>query len=263
MPKWTQSSELGSPTQEVEEVVTAAPEAPAEEPVEEAKGFKKFLSKKYAAVGMVVCIIVGIAAVIGLILWQQYADRAMKTPGDTPDDIIAGDPANIDDFFSSFDPVFAYTQEEIADLRAWGYTGPEIEEAQSNETPASELIAASKKAQEEARETLSNPWSPEYLALLSQTWLGERAVEVPEFIVNYTGYSTENITFNADYERMPAHGTNLFLRILLADGTHHFMEVSPFRYSELDDAGNIVVTYDLITLDGVQFINNMREKEVR
>ena len=266
MPKWKQGESYTPteiPVDNPEVIEQDTGERPENEP--EGKGPLKRLSKNWK---LVVLFVLGLVFVGGLIAWQIYADhRKMETPASTNtpgslDWVEPNDPGNLDDFWSQFDPVFTYTTEELASLRAWGYTGSEIEQYQLDEVPASELIEASRLAQEEARATLSNPESAEYLALLNQTWLGEKATQAPNFIVNQTQYSSTTVTLNADYDKVPVHGTNLFIKVTLADGTHHWMECSPFRYGSLADSGNIVVTYDLIVFDGVQYITNMREKVV-
>lgn len=263
MASWKQGDKYNPTAGQAEEVQVEEPVAETE-----AKG-----SKKKGQLGMipkwvpiVAVIIFGIAVVVWLVMWQYSANRNhMDNPTTTDDPLgwVDDNPGNADDFLNQFTPVFSYTDEEKRSLRSWGYTGDEIEAAQLAETPAQNLINQAKKDQEEVRAALSNPESPEYLALLNQTWLGEQTKQAPAFKVNETQYSNETITLNADYEKVPVHGTNLFLKVTLEDGTHHFMECSPFRYGDLPDSGNIVVTYDLITFDGLSYINNMREKEVQ
>ena len=254
MPVWTQGDKFAP---------TAVDEVPEQEVQEEAKPPKKRLPGKMTPLMLTIVAIVAVVVVAAiLVAWQKFADGKMMNNTD----IGWVDPApnqNPDDFLSQFDTVFTYTAEEKASLRAWGYTGDEIETAQFAETPAQELIDASKQAQEEARAALSNPESPEYLALLNQTWLGEAVSAEPNFIVNETQYSTETVTLNADFEKVPTHGSNLFLKVKLEDGSHHWMECSPFRWGDLPQLGNIVVSYDRITFDGQVYITNMREIEVR
>lgn len=266
MPKWKQGDTFNPasiPTDNPQ-VETHAAEPVAEAPKKERKGpLKNVDPRALWLVGIVLGIILLLVVVIGGTAWQRWAEsRTMNTPGTTPSADIVDGPGGLDEFWSQFDPVFNYTAEEKATLRAWGYTGTEIEEYQMAEVPVAELVEASRQAQEEMRATLANPESPEYQRLLNQTWLGEKATTPPNFVVNQTQYSSTTVTLNADYEKVPVHGTNLFIKVELADGTHHWMECSPFRYGDLADSGNIVVTYDLITFDGVQYITNMREKVV-
>ncbi len=274
MAKWKQSGEFTNQTAAPVEAppVVEAPTSGTSESGAEAgqagSGKKGILGKisDNARVIIILCVIVVALAIF--FAWQGHANKKhMDNPGNPADDITqqGGDGVignDVDELFASVTPVFTYTSEELEQLRAWGYTGDEIEAEQLKETPAADLVAASKQAQEEARAALSNPESPEYQALLNQTWLGEVAVTVPVYDPETSEVGTTTLTLNADYEKMPAHGTNLFLRVKLEDGSHHFMEVSPYRYSQLADSGNIVVTYDYLLLDGKVFINNMREKQV-
>lgn len=260
MPKWTQNDTYQPTAQEPASAPVDNPTQPVEEPVAEAPA-KKPKSVIKIVVGSILAVVLVIGIVGLCIWWQKTADDApMNHPTETADPFGSED--DLDDFFNSFTPVFSYTDEEKRALRSWGYTGTDIENAAMAETTAQQLIDQAKADQEEARAQLSNPESPEFRALLEQTWLGEPIKEVPAYVENVTPFSRDNVTINADYERMPVHGTNLFLKVELEDGTHHFMEVSPFRYSTLNDSGNIVVTYELITIDGYTYINNMREVEV-
>lgn len=263
MPSWKQGDKF-TPTSGAEEVPVQQVEEPAQP--EEAPKKKGVLGKVPPLVIAVVCVLLVIIGVVIFVMWEKHASNvSMQNPTTTDDPFgwVDDNPGtNPDDFLGQFDPVFSYTEEEKAQLRAWGYTGDDIEAAQLAETPAQELIDASRQAQEEARASLSNPESPEYLALLNQTWLGEQAAVAPQFVVNETQYSNETITLNADFIKVPPHGTNLFLKVQLEDGTWHWMECSPFRWGDLPDSGNIVVTYDKIIFDGHTYIINMREKEV-
>ena len=127
-----------------------------------------------------------------------------------------------------------------------------------------ELVAASRQEQEEARATLSNPESPEYQALLNNTWLGQQALAIPQYeegvsegIIYYDTY-----TLNADYEKVPAHGHNLLLKVYLEDGSYAFMECPLLRYMQLPDSGNIVVSYQTASIDGATIVSNMKEVAV-
>ena len=262
MPSWKQGDKF-TPTA-VDEVQEQQVEEPVEQdaPQEKKKGL---LGKFPPIVLLIVGTLLVIVGVVIFVVWEKHAsDVSMQNPATSDDPLgwVDDNPGqNPDDFLGQFTPVFSYTAEEKASLRAWGYTGDEIEAAQLAETPAQDLINESKKAQEEARAALSNPESPEYLALLNQTWLGELPLADPITDASVE-YSNITVTLNADYEKVPAHGSNLFLKVELEDGTHHWMECYPARWVTLADKGNIVVTYDQITYGDRVYIVNMREKEV-
>ncbi len=272
MAKWKQSAEFVNETQPAAEQPTEVPPM-EEQPMEEGPPPKRrfaLFGGKFTMYHICIIFVIAVAVCAFVWAWQKHAsENVMQNPGGNPADSIVqgggGDSAigsDPDALLGGFEPVFVYTAEEKELLRAWGYTGDEIESEQLKSTPAEDLVEASKKAQEEAREALANPESPEYQALLNQTWLGELPVDVPVYNPETSEVGTTTLTLNADFEKMPAHGSNLFLRVELEDGSHHFMEVSPYRYSQLPDSGNIVVTYDYLLLDGKHFINNMREKQV-
>lgn len=227
---------------------------------EESSKKKRFIPIIILVVFVLLVIAVIAAIRIGKSVTESEAEQEMPTE---TEGVVVGD----DDYWSQFeDPdVFAYTDEEKQQLRAWGYTGDEIEANEAEGVEASELIAAAKQEQEEARATLSNPESPEYQALLNNTWLGQQALNIPAYEEGVTEGAIyyNSYTLNADYEKIPAHGYNLFLKVYLEDGSYAFMECPLLRYTQLADSGNIVVTYQTATLDGITVITDMQEVEVQ
>ena len=219
--------------------------------------------KTFLFVGIGVAILIGIAVGASFFVNRGNKEPADPDPGfgDESGDVQMGG-LDLDSMFEEIPP-FAYTPEEIEQLRAWGYVASEIEENEIMEVPASELIKASKDAQEKAREELNNPESDAYKALMNQTWLGQDIHEPPAYYpeMQMDLYYTSQ-TLNADYEKVDPHGTNLFLKVYLPNGDYHFMECPLARYVQLPDSGNIVVTYQLITLDNYSIIADMKEKDV-
>jgi len=209
-----------------------------------------------------------IAVVLIIIFALKFKDGADDPDVPEDPDIIVGSEGDIgvvdESYWDTITPAFSYTDEEKASLRAWGYTGDEIEEHEDLETPASDLVAQSKEAQEEARAALSNPESPEYQELLNKTWIGQEELSLPEYQQGVTegsiAYNT--FTYNADYEKIPAHGHNLFLKVYLEDGTYVFMECPVLRYMQLPDSGNIVIQYNTATIDGAVIVNGVKEVAV-
>ena len=120
-----------------------------------------------------------------------------------------------------------------------------------------------KQKQEETMAALSDVASPEYQRLLNLTWLGQNPVTLPSYsddLANSMVYTT--LVLNADFEKIPAHGHSLFLKVYLEDGSYVFMECPVTRYMQLPDNGNIVVQYDVTTINGVDIISGMREVPV-
>lgn len=221
--------------------------------------------KKFSPVIIVLGVVVAFAVVLAAVYFCMQVVKQESEPAQ-PTDSGVGTIVGDDDYWSQFDDpeTFSYTDEEKQQLRAWGYTGDEIEKKQSEEVPASELIAQSKKAQEEARATLSNPESPEYQALLNNTWLGQQAITLPEYVEGVTEGSIHYDThvLNADYDKVPAHGQNLFLKVHLNSSSYVFMECPLLRYMQLPDSGNIVVQYQTATINGVTIVHSMQEVTV-
>lgn len=236
---------------EIEEAVQA----------DEASKKKKFTPFIILGIGILIVVIAIVVILAGRSVTEGEAD---PTPAPTGDDgVVMGD----DSYWDQFDEpgVFSYTEEEKQQLRAWGYTGDEIEAHELDGTEASELISAAKQEQEEARATLSNPESPEYQALLNNTWLGQQALTIPGYEEGVTEGAIyyDTVTLNADYDKVPAHGHNLFLKVYLDDGSYAFMECPLLRYTQLADSGNIVVTYQTASLNGVTIITGMKEVAVQ
>lgn len=67
---------------------------------------------------------------------------------------------------------------------------------------------------------------------------------------------------NADYDKVPAHGQNLFLKVHLNSSYYVFMECPLLRYMQLPDSGNIVVQYQTATINGVTIVHSMQEVTV-
>lgn len=237
------------------EETTEGQEGASSAPVEKKRSWLRILWPVIIG-GIVACIFITFLAVV-----------LQKKPSENPTDpapssnIVEGG----DDYWAQFDEAFTYTSEERALLRAWGYTGDEIEDFQLAETPADQLVAESKQAQEEARATLSNPESPEYRALLDSTWLGQPSLTLPTYVEGVTEgevlYNSHK--FNADYDKVPAHGSNLFLKVYMPDGSHTFMECPLVRYMQLADSGNIVVQYQTASIGGSVIVYNMTEVVVQ
>lgn len=209
-------------------------------------------------------LIIGFTAVALVLLALAVLSPKLKGSGDAvkqeTDQTLGAD----DEYWEQFEESFVYSDTEKRQLRAWGYTGDDIENAQMNKTPALDLINDAKAAQEEARLQLSNPESPEYRALLNNTWLGQSPISLPQYEEGVTegAVSYGRVTLNADYEKVPAHGHNLFLKVYLDDGSYAFMECPVIRYMQLAEKGNIVVAYATSTVNGVTIISGMTEIDV-
>ena len=172
----------------------------------------------------------------------------------------------VDEYGQPIYPTFAYTADEIANLRKVGYTGDEIESYEQQSMPASDLISQAEAEREAWVQEAVAPYfdtaSEEWKNFMNTTWYGLPKVEsynpdpLSSQIINYT--------LNADYEKVESYGHQLFIKIYLnAEGDYAFMITTPDRYAELADSGNMVVniTYTQ-TGDGQKFITNIVEDRV-
>ena len=202
-------------------------------------------------------ILIGAAIILIIIIAIMLPQGVTTTEDSFINDLINGDGTVDEDWV-----MFEYSDAEIQELRAYGYTADEIEREEQLGTSASYLISLAMTAQEEkqkeAWERLMDSTSEEYQALLDKTWLGGE-----EFTLNAlpegSFYQTEQIVYNADYIKLPEQGNQLFLRVTLENGSYMFMTVHPERWVTLKDEGNIVVSYTVVTYNGVQIITSIAE----
>lgn len=138
---------------------------------------------------------------------------------------------------------FKYAMEEVLELRLAGYTGGEIEMFEQEELSAEDKIQESINARKQKYDAEIKPYldgaSPEFLELKSNTWVGGKPFTYNQDDTMYN-YFTYNL--NADYEKIPPHGHQLFIKFYLGNGAAAFMDVTPERYAELASEGNIVVS---------------------
>ena len=93
--------------------------------------------------------------------------------------------------------------------------------------------------------------SPEYKELMSKTWLGQEEMYLSEDVDSYAYYME---TLNLDYEKLEPRGNQLYLKVFFNNGKAFFMTVTPQRYIELRERGNIVVKLEYTKTAAGQFI---------
>lgn len=158
-----------------------------------------------------------------------------------------------------------YSDKELALLRKYGYTTDEIEQSASLGIKAKVLLADAKEARErlayDTIKKLGDTGTPEYQEIYYNTWLqGEPR--------NLNGVDPSVIpvlssaTVNVDYTKLPARGPQLWVKLKLPDGQYAFMSVTPQRYVQLNDSGNMVVTINTSTQGNEKFIVSIVEEEV-
>ena len=162
---------------------------------------------------------------------------------------------------TEFEYAVYYTAAEKEALRLAGFTGDEIEEFQFFGYNAQDMIAeveeAKAKQYEEEMAVYLDSSSEEFKDLLSKTWLGQEALEIDSDI---SSYSYRRETYNLDYEKIPATGCQLFIKVYLDEEKAFFMQMTPDRWLKLKDKGNIVVKLTYTEMkNGSIVLTNMEE----
>lgn len=145
------------------------------------------------------------------------------------------------------------TEETVVDedikvqLRKLGYTGDEIELALSNGLSTDALIEQATALRDaEAKEALiriQDSASDEFKYIVNNSifCMEEKTFDVYdhdiEGAINYKG----SYIVNADYEKCPVRGYQLYIKCKIANDTYVFYDVSPDRWGTLPDSGNIVL----------------------
>lgn len=151
-------------------------------------------------------------------------------------------------------------------LRKWGFTNSQMEIAQRDGISAEDMVAQAKQerkeAQYEAMMEAADATSEAYQKLLQQTWLGQPPMDISGFNDINTMYQTETKTENVDYDKIEAHGRQLWIKCYLEDGTTAFMQCTPARYNSLPDSGNIVIQYTMLVAGDSRVITAINEYKV-
>lgn len=159
----------------------------------------------------------------------------------------------------------SYSKKEVEALRLWGYTADEIEISSRDGIPAKTLVDQAKfdrqLAQKEALDAVRDTASPEYQELLNKTWLGGAPLNLDAVDPNVI-YNNTSRKMNVDYEKCGAQGSQLFLKLYLDDGTAVFMTVTPNRWKELNDSGNIVVEVTWREAGELRIVTDVHEVRV-
>lgn len=150
------------------------------------------------------------------------------------------------------------SEDTIKELRKWGYTGDEIEQALKEDADTDAMIADAKKLRQEAAQEAMIEASPEYQNLLNSTWLGGEEIQLSSGmnVVNNVSEHKEVV----DYVKcLPARGCQLFIKVTLDDGHSAFMYVTPERWNKLANSGNMVVSVSTIDYGGALIVTNLSE----
>lgn len=141
-----------------------------------------------------------------------------------------------------------YSNTEDIELRKRGYTADEIEFSREHGISYEDMIAQAdadiENQQRQVLASLSDEGSEAYQTLLNMTWLQGADLSITDATYDEFGNLSvyeETKTMNIDYTKVPAKGTQLFLKCNLLDYGVAFMTVAPDRWLQLADSGNILV----------------------
>lgn len=144
-------------------------------------------------------------------------------------------------------------------MRAYGYTADEIDMAVDMGITVDQLEAEAKAAQDvkaaEALKRMSKHSSKEFRSMKKYSIFCMPKVKFDNVKKSKVkdDYDTSYIV-NADYEKCPTNGLQLFIKVKIANKTYAFMTVTPSRWKELPDTGNIVVQVSL-RVYGAEHVN--------
>ena len=216
---------------------------------------KMNLTSNTVKIIVAIVVILVIAVLISMVRSKKNTD-GKNSPTPMPQESTYQPPVELN--------VFHYSIEELAELRNNGFTAEEVEFYESIEIPAASLILDAQQKRQELYENEIAPYmdaaSEEYKELAADSWVGQQEFSVNSDISGYRYYSE---VWNVDYKKLPARGSQLFIKLISPEGETFFMPVTPEQYLNLKDAGNIVVDVKYTQLDAdTRVITEVREKKI-
>lgn len=209
--------------------------------------FVKMFPKLLVGGIIVICIIIG-----GVVISNTMASKKAETEAGIDD---------VPDFLQELEneqALFEYTAQDVELLRSYGYTGDEIEQFENDGIFVEQKVDEAKTLIEDRFNKEVKPYmepgTEEFNKLLEFTWLGGKEFS-PQEDQSKWGYF--NYELNADYDKVPARGHQLFLKIELGNGEPAFINVTPELYYSLKDSGNIVVSIDYTDVGTQKLITNI------
>lgn len=208
---------------------------------------------------LIICGVVILLAVAGIVV------QIVSSGGSTSKDTFSKYEDNTE---QQVEQTFKYSSEQRQALRAYGFSGEEIDEHEKSQDDPDALIdkvtedikTEKRKVYKELQKEMLDSASPEYKALIEDTWLAGEAHEVkmPEGGIFDTIEKTENIR----YKKLESHGNQCFIKITLEDGATTFMTVHPDKYITLKDEGNMVITYKKVVYGDTYYVLDIKEKPI-
>lgn len=238
-----QSSTSTQPVQQATTTIINTTQQSDDNGRDDGNGFKLNKTMVFAIVGVVLFLI------IALVIYSSGNKGKNKEESTTTPSAGELDP-NLE--WIEPEPTSYYTPDQIVNLRAAGYTGDEIENYSSTLIPYEQLIEEANALRDayiqEAIAPLYDTASDEYKKYIAQTWLS-----LPERMDTSSWDSIASfyeVRRNLDYEKIPVHGNQLFIKIYLDDNDHldwFFLCINPEEWNKLNDTGNVIVNYTYCT----------------
>lgn len=194
---------------------------------------------------------------------------ATNNESDSGEELIVADGADTDTIKNSdgnaLGKAVNYSIDDIKKLRAAGYTATEMEEMSAKGEEVDSALQKAKALRDaylmnlykELQKDVQKDNSDSYKALVKDTWLGGdlRPVHKEENVM----YDTKTLRENCRYTKVAPLGGELLLRLTLKNGDILYYNIHPSRYEKLDDEGNMVIDYDLITYGDKIYYLNIKE----
>lgn len=137
-----------------------------------------------------------------------------------------------------------YSDDEVYNLRGYGYTGDEIEYNAQLQTPYDDLVAKAYAAYDEKynewRESVLNESSDGYKNLMDKTYLGSPATK--DNISAEDISTTYSYLENVDYEKCGVYNYQAWIKVHLSIGDV-IISIPLTRYSQIAEEGNILITF--------------------
>lgn len=95
-------------------------------------------------------------------------------------------------------------------------------------------------------------------SLYEYTWLNGNPINVEISDYKTHVFRVENIR----YIKIPPRGNQLWIRLTLLNGNNIFMSVTPEKYIQLRDDGNMVVKITFVTYNDIEFITEIVELNI-
>lgn len=160
------------------------------------------------------------------------------------------------------------TDEERLKLRAMGYSGDEIDVALSEGFSVDALVADAQALYDEeadkALKRMSDSASEEFRYIIDNSYFSQVGYEFVSLQDEQFGtyeYSKGSYTVNADYVKCPTYGSQLQLKCRVAQDLWVFYIVTPERFAQLPQEGNIVLRVDFTVYGVNTYVTNVTETD--